>query len=185
MRRRIVLLVVGMTTLVVLAFAIPLAVLIRHNVYRDAVAALQKEAGDVAIFLRSDTAAPTAAQITTYLNRLDPNRSASVQLPTGVVVGSTPPGGAEALPPTATPSGSNGTAPGDGRFPGERRGPPQTNTVSVAGGQLAQLQVFSPQGFYVVRVYAADDELHSGETGWWLLLGGAALALIAAGRRGR
>ena len=92
-----------------LAFAIPLAVLIRHNVYRGGtVAALQKEAGDVAIFLRSDTAAPTAAQITTYLNRLDPNRSASVQLPTGVVVGSTPPGGAEALPPTATPSGSEG-----------------------------------------------------------------------------
>ncbi len=182
MRRRIVLLVVGMTTLVVLAFAIPLAVLIRHNVYRDAVAALQREAGDVAIYLRSDSTSPTATQIKTYVDKLDPDRSVSVQLPSGVVVGSTPPGGTEALPSPPRPSILRQPTPGDeGGFPGVRRGPPQTDTVAVGDGQVAQLQVFSPQGFYVVRVYASDDELHSGETGWWFLLSGAALVLIALG----
>jgi signal transduction histidine kinase len=183
-RRRIVLLVVGMTTLVVLAFAIPLAVLIRHNVYRDAVTALQREAGNVAIYLRSDSTSPTAAQIKAYVDKLDPERSVSVQLPTGAVVGSTPPGGTEALPSAPTPTVTRQPTPGgDGGFPGAgvRRGPPQTDTVTVGDGQLAQLQVFSPQGFYVVRVYASNDQLHSGETGWWFLLSGAALLLIALG----
>ena len=51
MRRRILLLVVGMTTLVVLAFAIPLAVLIDHNAYQDGTKALQREASDIARYL--------------------------------------------------------------------------------------------------------------------------------------
>ena len=181
MRRRIVLLVVGMTTLVVLAFAVPLAVLIRHNVYRDALAALQREAGDVAIYLRADNEAPTAAELKAYLAKLDSEHRASVQLPTGVVVGSAPPGGPASVPEPARPSRSPAPDGGEGGFPAGRRGPPQTATTPVANGQVAQLQVFSPQGFYVVRVYASDDDLHSGETGWWFLLGGAALALIALG----
>jgi signal transduction histidine kinase len=169
-------LVVGMTALVVLAFAIPLAVLIRHNVYRDAVTSLQSEAdGIAALFLRPNQAPPTTAQIGNYLGQLDPDRSASVQLPNGQVLGQAPPGGV----PTAVASTSTGDPfGGPGSDDGTRGGPPRPSTAAFAGGRLAQLRVPDAQGTYVIRVYASDGELHSGETGWWLLLAGASVGLL-------
>ncbi len=185
MRRRIVLLVVGMTTLVVLAFAIPLAVLIRHNVYRDAMIALQSETGRIGLYLRTENTARTVTQIRAYLDRQDTERRASVELPAGGVVGRRPPGKAEAIPLLPRPSGAPEPG-GSGRDPAAGRdfpGPPQTKTDGFAGGQLAQLQVrvFGSRSSYVVRVWEADSDLHEGETGWWFLLGGGALALILLG----
>jgi signal transduction histidine kinase len=169
-------LVVGMTALVVLAFAIPLAVLIRHNVYRDAVTSLQSEAdGIAALFLRPNQAPPTAAQISSYLGQLDPDRSASVQLPNGQVLGQAPPGGVRTAVASTSTGGPFG---GPGTGDGTRGGPPRPNTAAVAGGRLAQLQVPDAQGTYVIRVYGSDGELHSGETGWWLLLAGASVGLL-------
>jgi signal transduction histidine kinase len=180
MRRRILLLVVGMTTLVVLAFAVPLAVLIRHNVYDDALRELQDEANKIALYLRSDAADPTTAELTAYLARQKNARSASVELPNQQVIGTPPPGELADLP--ALPQRSvGGPGPGgpDGDDPGGG-GPPQMLT-SWMGGKLAQLQVPGHEGDYVVRVYGSNDALHAGETGWWLLLSGASLGLLLVG----
>jgi signal transduction histidine kinase len=180
-RRRIVLLVVGMTTLVVLAFAIPLAVLIRHNVYADATKALHDETNQIAIYLRSSFTARTPAQIDEYLNtHHSDDRSASVELASGEVVGETPPGDAADWPQV---SGVDSDDPHDG--PGG--GPPQPKAKSYRGGQISQLTVLTERegaGQSVVRVYATTDQLHSGETGWWLLLAGASVGLLFIGLAG-
>src|SRR5690349_17093259 len=133
MRRRIVALVAGMITLVVFAFAVPLALLIRHNVYNDATRSLQDEANSVANFLHGYVA-PTPAQITAHIKTL-PN-TVSVELTSGQVLGTPPPGGVNAAPPPLDP---------DPGFDGEGRGgPPQPTTKPYHDGRIAQLVVFDP-----------------------------------------
>jgi signal transduction histidine kinase len=183
MRRRILLLVVGMTTLVVVAFVVPLALMIRHVVYQDATKTLQNEANQIANFLRgSPTAVPTSAEIATELTKRSGDRVCSVQLPNGKIVGTLPPDGSK-LP---TPNLHN-----DPHDP-ESTGPPQPTVTTFHGGKLVQLPVYTggPGGGdgggsrddqYTVRVYASDNQLHSGETGWWLLLAGSSLGLLLVG----
>ncbi len=181
MRRRITLLVAATTTLVVVAFAVPLAVLIRHTVYQDALRELNAEANEIALNLRYEDTAATPAQIAAYLKTLDHDRRASVQLPNGRLLGAAPPGGVRETPQPHSSDGEPTEGPG-GEQP-DRGGPPQTNTVAFRGGQLAKLQVPTPGqgGAYVVRVYESDAELHAGETPWWLLLGGASAGLLIIG----
>lgn len=194
MRRRILLLVVGMTLLVVLAFAIPLAVLIRHNVYNDAISTLQRDTGNVAFFLRRYDSTPTQAQIESELATVDDGRSASVQLPGRSVIGTLPPGGIAALPAVPTygrtpggPIASTDPVDGDG-YPGDAprpdNGPRETQAIAYRGGQLTQFQVPAlGQGgqTYTVRIWQSDDSLHSGENGPWLLLGGVSVGLLLLG----
>ena len=168
------LLVAATTTLVVVAFAVPLAVLIRHNVYQDQLRALEKEANDVALYTGNE---PTSAELAAYLNGLD--GSASVQLPNGSVVGTAPPGGVNEAP-EPTDSEQPGGPGGEGD---EHGGPPHTATTSFHGGQLAQL-VIPARGHaspYIIRVYRSDASLHSGETAWWLLLAGVSAGLLVVG----
>ena len=174
MRRRIVLLVAGMITLVVLAFAVPLALVIRHNVYDNATRALQDEANRVGNYLHGYTT-PTQSQITTYLKTL-PN-AVSVRLADGTVLGTAPPGGFTVTPST-TPIDPGFGGGGDGHG-----GPPQPMLMPYRGGQITQLVVVDPgqQSAALVLVYATDAQLHSGEDGWWLLLGGSSLGLLLIG----
>jgi signal transduction histidine kinase len=175
MRRRIVALVAGMITLVVLAFAVPLALVIRHNVYNDATRSLQDEANQIANYLHGYTT-PSNTQIETFLKTLSSDRAASVQATDGTMIGKAPPGGAAALPALG------GFQPGDGDH--DNGGPPRPNLVTYHHGKLAQqLVVLNPGGgnVVVVNVYASDDQLHSGETGWWLLLAGSSLGLLLIG----
>ncbi|MDT4939415.1 MAG: hypothetical protein QOG80_3086, partial [Pseudonocardiales bacterium] len=156
MRRRILMLVVGMTTLVVVAFVVPLALMIRHVVYQDATEALQNEANQIANFLRgSPTTAPTSAEIATELQKRSGDRVCSVRLPNGTIVGTLPPDGSN-LP---TPNLHDPHDP-------ESTGPPQPTVTTFHGGKLVQLPVYTggPGGGgdggrddqYTVRVYASD-----------------------------
>lgn len=168
------LLVATTTTLVVIAFAVPLAVLIRHNVYQGKIRELEKEANDVALYLGNE---PSRAELAAYLDGLD--GAASVQLPNGPVLGTPPPGAVDEAP---EPSNTEqpGESPGDGSA---EHGPPRTATTSFHGGQLAQL-VIPSRGFgspYIVRVYRSNGSLHTGETGWWLLLAGVSVGLLVIG----
>jgi signal transduction histidine kinase len=176
MRRRILLLVVGMTTLVVLAFAIPLAVLIRHNVYENGLKSLQDETNHLALYVGEEPA-PTATDLAATLKTVGGGLAASVELPSKQVVGTSPPGGfpAEPTQPTGDP-GAPGGAPGDHSH--GLGAPPQATIVAWHGGQLSQL---SARGGYLVRVWASNGSLHSGETGWWLLLAGASVGLLLIG----
>jgi signal transduction histidine kinase len=183
MRRRILLLVVGMTTLVVLAFAVPLALLIRHVVYKDATDALQNRANQIANYLRGGSAQPTSAEIQSELSTRSGHRSVSVQLPNATVLGTPPPDAAH-LPPLP----QFGPRDRDYDHP---TGPPQPTPVSWRGGKLVQLPVLAgaedagpDQPIYVVRVYASSAQLHSGETPWWLLLAGSSVGLLLLGVAG-
>lgn len=166
------LLVVAVTTVVLLAFVIPLALLVRHVVYQDATKALQDKANRVANYLRGTFPAPTTGQLRSFLTSLGGSSTASVQFADGTVIGTPPPGDPADLPDVR-------------RF---RRDGPSTrgvgtpnSAIAYRGGKLAQLPIFSdPQQptMDVVRVFASDNQLHSGETGWWVLLTGSGLGLL-------
>lgn len=174
MRRRIVSLVAGMITLVVLAFAVPLAVVIRHNVYNDALRALTAEAGDIGNFLHAYTTPPTDAEITARLARVGADRSACVRLADGTILGSAEAGCATttAHVPDPDPTGPGG--PHDG---------PLSQLSAYRNGRVAQLPLGDPRGLNsaFVRVYSSDDDLRSGENGWLLILAGSSLGLLFMG----
>ncbi len=184
MRRRILLLVVGMTTLVVLAFAVPLGVLIHNNAYDNGVADLKREANDVALtLLRADGV--TTAELDSYLRGVGGDYAASVQLPDGTVVGRQPPGGLGNAPAPSpygnTPQDAGGGSGGLGDPDGEHHGgPPQVMVTAFQGGQLATLQApaYRTGGLFTVRVFASDGDLRSGETAPFLLLLIAAAVLL-------
>ncbi|GAB2471409.1 sensor histidine kinase [Jatrophihabitans fulvus] len=176
MRRRILLLVVGMTTLVVLAFAIPLTVLIRNNVRSDAADELRRQAGDVA----RGVGEYGTTGLADYLRQLD--HDVSVRLPDGSVVGTPPPGSPSDLPSVP---GGDGDGPG-----GPNADRPTGEPTDYADGILVQLRFGTFRGDgdpdaddrnFVVRVYATDDEVMARADGPLLLLGGAAVLLIGLG----
>jgi signal transduction histidine kinase len=184
MRRRILALVMGMTTLVVLAFAIPSGVLIRSAVQQRAEQSTIDQADTVAVFLRS--ASPSRATIEQYAQSLSAatGRPTSVLLPDGTTVGD----------PAADPSEQarrsfEGRGPPDGGRGGDRGGPgpsqyPSPGAVLSAGsgGQLAEVTVTTERGSFLVSVFASDEVLHAGQGRWFLLLiaGSLALLLISA-----
>ncbi len=182
MRRRILLLVVGMTTLVVLAFAIPLAVLTHNVIGQQAEKSVQDQARNVAAYLRS--AQPGRTKVNGYLRRQtrDSGYPISVRLPHGEVVGRTP-GEDEGAPKGGFPS--NGPPPstrpdgGSGGSDPDHDAPPQL--TSAPGGSVAVAVAPAPDGFYQVRVYLSDDKRYEGLTGWYVLIIGASLGLIVLG----
>jgi len=177
MRRRIVALVAGMITLVVLAFAIPLALLVRHTVYESATKALQSEANRVANYVGHSSTPRTDAEVNAVLQAAPSDLIVCVRLSDSKVLGDELPGGAcESAPPHVGP----GPGPGDGDNGG---GPLQPTTMSWYGGLMTVIGVVNPDShdFSTVRVYATDSQLHSGENGWWLLLGLSSLGLLLIG----
>jgi signal transduction histidine kinase len=202
-RRRILLLVVGMTVLVVLAFAIPLAILIRSSVAQDSRTKTLAEAARVTAFVQSYPT-PTAAKIKTRVTSETSSSGypISVTLASGTVIGSTPAdgvggsgtGGFGSSFPTsgASAPGGYGTTPNGtgnqggaagGSFPGGIAGGrgPQAELEPAPGGQVAVTRVPSASGPTTVRVYLSDSALHSGEIERWLILAGAAVVLILVG----
>ena len=180
MRRRILLLVVGMTTLVVLAFAIPLAVLTHNVIGEQADKAVAEQARGIAAYLRS--AQPTRSQLTAYVKRQteDTGRPVSVRLPNGDLVGSTPADNEGKLGGRAFPS--NVPRPPDGapvRPDGGRDNPPQV--TAAPGGEMAVAAAPTPDGFYLVRVYLSDSKRYEGTGSWYLLIIGASVGLLVLG----
>ena len=119
MRRRILLLVVGMTTLVIIAFAIPMALLIRSTVAQHNQDQAQNQARAVALSIRG----LTAEQIKTYVTKLSENtgRPTSVQLGTSsTFIGSTPADDVE----RPNPSGGSGELQPGGFGPSDPDRPP-------------------------------------------------------------
>jgi signal transduction histidine kinase len=175
-----VLLVVGMTTLVVLAFAVPIGLLIQPTLAQRAEHATVEQATNAAVYVQSQY--PTNAQLATYLRSLSAStgRPTWVVCPDGTVLG-TPPAGMQNLP-----GGGPGGGPPGGSHPGgdtdqERVLPAQLH--QVPGGQVATATADTPSGTYVVQVFVSDDALHEGQATWWLLLvlGSVGLLLIGIG----
>jgi signal transduction histidine kinase len=182
MRRRILLLVVGMTTLVVLAFAIPVTVLTRKAVAQAAQNAANAEASVIAGVLRNQTATP--AEISSYLKRetADSGFPISVRTPDGQLLGSTPADDSSRLPHEG---GRSGIPPqgGDGRGPlpdGDHDLQPQE--VTTDDGVVALASAPAPDhGLYSIRVFLSNTERYEGATGWYLLIAAGSLALLLIG----
>jgi signal transduction histidine kinase len=170
MRRRIVLLVVGMTTLVILAFSVPVGILLHSALAQHAEQAAIDQANSVALFLSSGE--PTSAEITSYVDSLN----ASSGRPTTVVA------------PDGTSYGATANVPGGAHLGGgpDGGGPPggggSAVLHSVPGGQVAETVVpAAGGGAYAVRVYLPDSALRAGEGKWLALLicGSVALLLLS------
>jgi signal transduction histidine kinase len=173
-RRRILLLVAGITVLVVLAFAIPIALLVRSAVAQRSERSIRDEAAAIASFLRAG--APSDAAISSYLAGLTQtaDRSASVTTPQSLVLGKPPPHG---TPPPDSPPHRSGESddhgPGGG---GPSHDDPQV--YSVPGGKAAEIAVPAPDGAYQVQVFASENALHDGAGQWYALLAAGSLGLL-------
>lgn len=184
MRRRILALVVGMTTLVVLAFAIPSGVLIRSAVLQRAEQATIDQADTVAVFLRSGS--PSRAVIEQYANSLSATtgRPTSVQLPDGATVGQPAAGERSAGSGEQGRRSPDRRGPPDGGRDGDHGGPdpsPRAVLTAGSGGQVAEVTVATERGSYLVSVFASDQVLHAGQGRWFLLLIAGSLGLLLIG----
>jgi signal transduction histidine kinase len=173
MRRRVLLLVVGMTTLVVLAFAVPIGILIHSAVAQRAEQATTDQANNVARAIRSGV--QTNSTLSTYLTSLSSNtgRPTWVVLQDGTELGPEPP--ADNEPPSRGPGGA---PPHGGDGPG---GPSQAQLQKVNGGQVAETVVNANGTTYDVRVFVSDSALHAGEGKWWALLISVSAGLLLIG----
>lgn len=177
MRRRILLLAVGMTTLVVLAFAVPLMFLTHKVVGDNADRVIRQQAASIASSLRSTRL--SKAQLTSYVNRLvaDSGHPISVVFPDGTKIGSTPADG------DGRPRVGGGGFPAP---PADRRQPAgshdvQPQLISSHGGEVAITFADTASGRYVVSVFLSDDHRYEGLDGWYALIVGGSVALVVLG----
>jgi signal transduction histidine kinase len=142
----------AVTSMVVLAFVVPLAILVRDLAADRALGEAEREAESVARFLAVlglDNAVAAAA---------DSQFDVSIVLPDGTVHGDAVPDGEDLEPARA------GTAFG----------------ARVAGGRVVYVPVLQPDGVtIVVRVFVTDAALGRGVAGSWVTLGLLGVALIA------
>ena len=144
MRRQIMALVVGLTTLVILAFAIPVALLIRSSVVQNAERAAVLQANNVALTIRTNS---NQAAIDSYLKALAQNkdRRTSVRTPGGALLGTAPPGlGRPVDPATARQSRSPPNVGGNNRPPPGGEGGEQAQLRQIPGGEVAELPCGCP-----------------------------------------
>jgi signal transduction histidine kinase len=171
MRRRILLLVAAVTTLVVLAFAIPVALLVRSAVVQRSERSIRDQAEAVSRFLGYGSHSSSA--IISYLKTLPQNKnhSTSVQLPAGSVLGT------DRTPEDGPPHSDNdGGPPGGGGGPGA-----EAQLHSVHGGEMAELTAHTADGNYLIRVFASDNALTEGVGRWYALLAGGSAGLLLIG----
>jgi signal transduction histidine kinase len=175
MRRRIFLLTISLSLLIVLAFAIPLAFLVRSSVEQHALNEARDDATNVAAYLRSNY--PTDSAISAYLNDINQRsrRKTCVETPAGAVLGQPPPdgvpvdSGAQVDPKHPTAGNHSDGSPGGGY---------DTTVAKVSGGQVALVNASVKGQNYVVTTYVVSSSYADSVHRWWLLLGGGSLALL-------
>jgi signal transduction histidine kinase len=174
MRRRILFLSVGMTTLVVLAFAVPLVILLRSSTAGESKDKARNRAETVAYYVGDRD--HTNDDITAYINGLpDAPGRISVRMPDGTTLGDPPPGGVPA--PKTLPAGY-------GRDDGDadnRKGPPKVGDADyrdVGGGLAVDVGVGTPKGTASVCLYLTADELYAGVVPRILILVGGSLLVL-------
>jgi signal transduction histidine kinase len=170
MQRRISWLVAAATSAVVLAFVVPLCLLVRNLAEDRAMAAGDQEARDVAILVSSLHDSPTLRSVIEAVGGREPAHT-TVLLSTGDVIGEPEPAPAS-----------------DALVLRARKGSAFT-LMDAAGGHIL-VPVVRPDGVDVVRTTVTPAVLHEGVTRAWLTIGGLGLVLLlasvlAAARLGR
>jgi signal transduction histidine kinase len=172
MRRRILILSVGMTTLVVLAFAIPLTILIRNAAANASLELARYRAQSVAYYVGDRS--HTASEITAYLKQVSAEGPGhiSVRLPSGTTLGDAPPGGLGT--PSQVPDDHGG---GDDN----KQGPPKVSVPTyrpVGDGTATELNVETHAGPATVCLFLTGDQLYAGVAARLGILGAASLLVL-------
>lgn len=163
-----------MTSIVVLGFAIPLALLIRQNIETKALDAARYEAENLAYFISAQD--PDADQVSAFLDASGSRYPGItwVQLPDGTTVGDSP--------PTELTEDDDEGAFGqdhDGDEDEDDIGHVSAASVSeVEGGALTSVQTKTEQGPSIVHTYLTDEQLHEGQLAPLLVLTAVSLALV-------
>jgi len=172
MRRRISLLVAATTSAVILAFLIPLGLLVRTLAEDRAVAGARQEAQQVATLAAGVS---DVRQLTDLVNLVDQKspRATSILLPDGTLIGTAPPGS----PQSAADVVSRARA---------------GYAFTLLGNETAQIvvPVVTSRGTLVVRTAISGGDLRQGVTTAWLTFAGLGVvllvvAVVAADRLGR
>jgi len=172
MRRRISLLVAATTSAVILAFLIPLALLVRTLAEDRAIAGASQEAQGVATLVAGVSDESQLKDLVSLIDQRS-NRATSILLPDGTLIGTAPPGAAQ----------SNAVAVSRARA-GE--------AFTVLGDASAQVvvPVVTERGTVVVRTAISGGDLRQGVTTAWLIFTGLGvvllvIAVVGADRLGR
>ncbi|WP_405056262.1 HAMP domain-containing histidine kinase [Kribbella sp. NBC_01505] len=169
MRRRILLLSVGLTTLVVIGFAVPLILLLRSTTAAESKEKARYRAEAVAYYVGDKDR--SAADIDAYIKGLvnDGPGRISVRMPDGTTLGQAPPGGVS--PPKNTPADYNG----------DHKGPPKIGDAAfrdLKSGLAVEIDVGTPQGAASVCLYLTDDQLYAGLMPRVFVVAGAGLLVL-------
>jgi signal transduction histidine kinase len=176
MRRRILILSVGMTTLVVLAFAIPLTILIRNAAANASLELARYRAQSVAYYVGDRN--HTTADVTAYLKQISTEGPGhvSVRLPSGATLGVPPPGGVRT--PSQVPGDHGGGSDGSD---GNKEGPPKISNATyrpVGDGIATDLNVDTHNGPAAVCLYLTGDQLYAGVAARLGILGAGSLLVL-------
>lgn len=156
MRRLLVLYGLAMTSVVLVAFLIPLGLLARSLALERALDAGQRDAQSVAVFAGGTAADSARLRAQVLLVNSGPRRT-TVILPDGTRIGG------EAARSAATDLAALGTA----------------LSAHTAGGVEILLPVGGADGVSVVRTFVPDSELAEGVRRSWLILAGVGAVLLA------
>lgn len=175
LRRRILMLATGLTALVLILFAVPLAIASKQSASDRVIRETQYLAQGVADYL--STGSYSAAQITEYVARVNARTDAAitVMLPDGEAVGATLPEDAPLAPNGSEPNRGHDDHDGDNDNLG---------TVSVSAlqqtrhGRIINIQASSASGRALVRAYVDDTSVNHEVYERWSIVGGGALLLL-------
>jgi signal transduction histidine kinase len=160
-RRRLSLLVLAVTTMVVAAFVVPLGVLVKQQTESRALARGERTAQAVAagLAVAASLSPDLPASLVDLVVATSGDGATSVFLPDGTVVG-----------PPVSPSAAVAQA---------RTG--RALSADAPGGVEVLVPVTAPSGVFVVRAWVPGSGLHEGVAAAWVVLGGLGLLLILAG----
>jgi len=155
MRLRLILLVVAISSMVLISFLVPLALVLRTLAVDQAVSSANDRAQSLIPWVSAGGA--NLASDVRQLNAADPTRPVTVFLPGGAVLG---PAAARSAGVQLATHGNSFTAP-------------------IQGGVEVLVAVQGlPEGTAVIRVFVPSAQLQAGVTRAWLLLGGIGLGLL-------
>lgn len=177
LRGQIRLLATGLTALVLVLFAVPLAIAFKQSASDRVIRETEYVAQGVADYL--STGSNSTAQITRYVERVNSRSDAAVTvlLPDGTSVGATLPAGAPKAP------GGDGDHDGDkgpgGNVDSDDLGKVSTSSVhQIKDGWIVDIQSNSAAGRALVRAYVDDSTVDHEVYERWALVGGGAVLLL-------
>lgn len=174
LRLRILLLTTGLTAMVLVLFAIPLAISVKQGATDRAIRESEYVAQGVADYL--STSSYTTSQCASYVKRVNArsNSQVTVMLPSGITVGATLP---KSIPTVQRPG--KGPGPSDGDRDNHLGNVSAPVSYAAGAGQVVDVQAISSAGPALVRGYITDNAINGGVYGRWAWIAGGGLALIA------